>query len=388
MRSVKKDPIYTNNNSINTTLDNEINKIVNDSLLTTNGSGQIKKRITELESKVDNLESAKLQCARDLSKQKDKNDTQLCKLRQELVDVQKEISELQSEYSKNKRSFEDTLCHISKFLDEKSIDIENTEVVCPPRKRSRSGKDKIVIELQKHMHTYIPPTDDVEKGYICRKCKIDLIKERWGEIVCPECGLSDIPFEINNITIPYDHAWVRSSPGYERENHATDILQFIQCNKCVNIQEVTEMVKDYFAQRRVPMSDVNPNSVKSVLKELNKRNKKMKINKFYKSRASIAHAINELPPVRLSLYQHVQIMKQFREFEKCYFSHLDVIGTKRVNLISYNFIFNRIASLNGWFYLLPYFPIPTSPANLSDVKRIWKYVCGLLNWPYEEIEKG
>ncbi len=82
---------------------------------------------------------------------------------------------------------------------------------------------------------------------------------------------------------------------------------------------------------------------------------------------------------KLSKETEEKLLIMFKEIQEPF---NQVCPDKRVNFLSYSFVFRKFFELLGEDELIEEFPLLKSREKLYEQDMIWKKICKILDWPY------
>lgn len=212
--------------------------------------------------------------------------------------------------------------------------------------------------------------------HICEICNVEkLIDNKNSCCVCPQCGLSE--------TIIYNgDKVVDSTPGmdnvqlyaYKRMSHFEDSINSIQAKEFNKIpDEVMEAVKLEISKSRQTIDEISNETFRQYLK-------KHKFNKYYENIPSIKYKLQGKSIPKISKESEDKMKIMFMMIQAPFAKHCP---EKRKNFLSYTFIIYKFCELLEEDQVLECLPrLLKSRSKLAEQDRIWKAICGELNWEY------
>ena len=217
----------------------------------------------------------------------------------------------------------------------------------------------------------------------CRYCFSDVVLYLVNEsiYICRLCGRVRNDLSTNDRGFNYNEAPEKSSNIYIRQTHFRDKLNAMQGRQHRKIPlDVIRDVKQQLLLDTIDFSRVTRMEVRHALKILGKGYKD-----WYDFDMLIACQINGTQPLRFTETQEHQLFCDFNQIQKPFDDCPLKYEMKKDNFINYNFTIFKLIQMHGWYEFLPHFQLLKSERKLSDLLRIWKYICDQLNWPYIEM---
>lgn len=273
------------------------------------------------------------------------------------------------------------------------INIENNNILnffykdTDEDKDEDEDKDDILENTNLHNNNLINQylstvNDDVYnsrfKEYNNDKCMLCnssmLINTNSGEITCKKCGYTE------NIIITTEKTTYNEPPkeisyfAYKRINHFNEWLAQFQAKETTEIPQniYTEILRELKKNVSIDISEITNKQVREILK-------KLKYNKYYEHIPHIITVINGKKPPILDRETEDKLRSLFKEVQMPFIKHCP---ENRKNFLSYSYVLHKFCELLEYDDLIECFPLLKSRVKLQQQDKIWKDICGELNWQY------
>ena len=317
-----------------------------------------------------------------------------------LLDIKKEIIELQNEIHEisNNHELIDYIDKAWEFLinfdddntentDKK--DIENNEKVNNLEQHNilnyvnKTGKSNKGEEYTRYynkcfLNINIPQANSINN--CCKNCNKDdfEIDQKNGTIICTNCGVCENYTEMTSASINYSdttHIETTSQPfSYQRKNHFKEWLNQLQGKEVTVIPEqVINLVLVELKKERI--TDVQYITSERIKKYL----KKLKLNKYYEHIPNLISKITNKPPLTITNEFEDVLLKLFDKIQEPFKKYCP---KERKNFLSYSYTLHKFCQLLGKEEYLIYFPLLKSREKLFEQEKIWKGICNDLGWKF------
>ena len=194
-----------------------------------------------------------------------------------------------------------------------------------------------------------------------------------GYLICTECGFCEeviLDSDKPNYKEPVPDATAYS---YKRINHFNEWLAQFQAKESTDIpDEVYEKILVEMKKQRLLDKFITPKKMRSILKKLS-------YNKYYEHVQHIINKVSGIPPPKMTR----EVEEKFRQmFKECQEPFTIYCPKDRKNFLSYSYTLHKFCELLELDDFLPCFPLLKSQDKLKEQDRIWKKICGYLNWEF------
>jgi len=194
-----------------------------------------------------------------------------------------------------------------------------------------------------------------------------------GYLICTSCGFCEeviLDSDKPNYKEPVPDATAYS---YKRINHFNEWLAQFQAKESTDIpDEVYDKILIEMKKQRLLDKFITPKKMRSILKKLN-------YNKYYEHVQHIINKVSGIPPPKMTR----EVEEKFRQmFKQCQEPFTLYCPKDRKNFLSYSYTLHKFCELLELDDFLPCFPLLKSQDKLKEQDRIWKKICGYLNWEF------
>ncbi len=194
-----------------------------------------------------------------------------------------------------------------------------------------------------------------------------------GYLICTECGFCEeviLDSDKPNYKEPVPDATAYS---YKRINHFNEWLAQFQAKESTDIpDEVYEKILVEMKKQRLLDKFITPKKMRTILKKLS-------YNKYYEHVQHIINKVSGIPPPKMTR----EVEEKFRQmFKECQEPFTIYCPKDRKNFLSYSYTLHKFCELLELDDFLPCFPLLKSQDKLKEQDRIWKKICGYLNWEF------
>lgn len=204
------------------------------------------------------------------------------------------------------------------------------------------------------------------------------IDNKYGTIICVNCGLSEPYVEYSNSNINYNeyiHMETISQPfSYQRKNHFKEWLNQLQGKEVTVIPEsvINLVLQEVKKERITNIDEITSDRIKKYLKKLG-------LNKYYEHIPNLISKITNKPPLTISADFEKVLLDLFDKIQEPFKKHCP---KERKNFLSYSYTLHKFCLLLGKKDYLIYFPLLKSREKLFEQERIWKDICNDLGWKF------
>ena len=214
----------------------------------------------------------------------------------------------------------------------------------------------------------------------CKNCdnKEFQIDNKYGTIICVNCGLSEPYVEYSNSNINYNeyiHMETISQPfSYQRKNHFKEWLNQLQGKEVTVIPEsvINLVLQEVKKERITNIDEITSERIKKYLKKLG-------LNKYYEHIPNLISKITNKPTLTISADFEKVLLDLFDKIQEPFKKHCP---KERKNFLSYSYTLHKFCLLLGKKDYLIYFPLLKSREKLFEQERIWKDICNDLGWKF------
>lgn len=247
---------------------------------------------------------------------------------------------------------------------------------------NKNNKSLNQITRAKLYDNYLTATDITHKNFkkntnnICSKedCGGEKrLSQNDGYMVCEKCGLAEkilIVTEKSNYKEPNQDT---GTYAYKRINHLTEILSQLQAKESTDIPpKIFESILRELKKRKIDKNDLDIFKLRRILKKLNYR-------KYYEHVPHILQIINGKEPPNFTRKDEMKIKKMFRDIQKPFALYCP---KNRKNFLNYSYVLHKFCELLELDDYINYFPLLKNNSKLLQHDKIWKNICGYMNWLY------
>lgn len=204
-------------------------------------------------------------------------------------------------------------------------------------------------------------------------CTGELILCQNDGIICTVCGVFEstlIVMEKPNYKEPTQDSGVYA---YKRINHLTEILSQLQAKESTDIpQKIFENILREIKKRKIDKNELDIFRLRRILKKLN-------FIKYYEHVPHILQIINGKAPPNFSRVDETKIKKMFRAIQKPFAIYCP---KNRKNFLNYSYVLHKFCELLDLDEYIAYFPLLKNNSKLLQHDKIWKNICGYMNWMF------
>jgi len=264
---------------------------------------------------------------------------------------------------------------------EKNNDEANTNILNFINKTGKTNKgeeykkyyDKCILNIR------VPDSCNSSNNY-CKNCKDDNfeIDSSNGIIICTNCGNCEPYIEYTSANINYNDSTqieTISQPfSYQRKNHFKEWLNQLQGKEVTVIPDtvITLILMEIKKERIVDSDEITAERIKKYLK-------KLKLNKYYEHIPNLISKLTNKPPLIITLEFEKVLLDLFDKIQEPFKKHCP---KERKNFLSYSYTLHKFCQLLGKNEYLIYFSLLKSREKLFEQEKIWKGICGDLNWKF------
>lgn len=194
-----------------------------------------------------------------------------------------------------------------------------------------------------------------------------------GYLICTSCGFCEeviLDSDKPNYKEPVPDATAYS---YKRINHFNEWLAQFQAKESTDIpDEVYDKILVEMKKQRLLDKFITPKKMRSILKKLN-------YNKYYEHVQHIINKVSGIPPPKMTREVEEKFRQMFKQCQEPFTLHCP---KDRKNFLSYSYTLHKFCELLELDDFLPCFPLLKSQDKLKEQDRIWKKICGYLNWQF------
>lgn len=178
--------------------------------------------------------------------------------------------------------------------------------------------------------------------------------------------------------------WRRRGTSYKRLNHFKDCMKQVQGYTMAKVKaETLERVKRAMEFREMHISCLNPKMCRFILESI-------KDHRNYENSVSICRIVNPtFKPLCLTGEQEARLCLRFLMLESVFDRAKLVAASGRKNFLSYHFMFRRLYCMEKGADLdkmRESVRVLKSSRLLAIHESIWREMCRLLNWAYNELQ--
>jgi len=200
-----------------------------------------------------------------------------------------------------------------------------------------------------------------------------ILSQNDGYLVCKKCGLSEavlIPSDKPSYKEPSQDS---GTYAYKRINHLTEILSQLQAKESTDIPpRVFESILRELKKRKIDKNELDIFRLRRILKKLNYR-------KYYEHVPHILQIINGKEPPNFSRKDEMRIKQMFRQIQKPFAIYCP---KNRKNFLNYSYVLHKFCELLELDEYIGYFSLLKNNAKLLQHDKIWKNICGYMNWAF------
>ena len=261
-------------------------------------------------------------------------------------------------------------------------DLANAAMARPPTKcqlidTCSSGQSS----MARFVAIFVPP-DSVHdaNSWICECTRNNthasiVTDHRAGDDICSQCGTTRKSgpangFQDNFYSGNYNN--IRKPSVYRRINHFMEWVHHIQGQNSKVSRDIIEQVRTEIDKYRISKNDISVQFIRGILK-------KLKLNHYYEHMYYIYSQITGAELVRLSDDLVKKMTEMFHEVQDAF---VKTRPQGRKNFLSYSYVIHKFCILLNRSELVVFFPLLKSREKLIEQDRIWKTICGELNWEF------
>ena len=308
----------------------------------------------------------------------------------ELLDRNKEINKKIEKMDSSLEEllyYNNTIDYIVPYYDQnnKQGDIKHMEIVdffnssnLVRKKNSSNNKAELLEKYLKvidNKQTKVGKYKKFKPKYCSNdECKAEMtLHLSDGYLICTSCGFCEeviLDSDKPNYKEPVPDATAYS---YKRINHFNEWLAQFQAKESTDIPDVVyDKILIEMKKQRLLDKFITPKKMRSILKKLT-------YNKYYEHVQHIINKVSGIPPPKMTR----EVEEKFRQmFKQCQEPFTLYCPKDRKNFLSYSYTLHKFCELLELDDFLPCFPLLKSQDKLKEQDRIWKKICGYLNWEY------
>jgi len=161
---------------------------------------------------------------------------------------------------------------------------------------------------------------------------------------------------------------------YKRINHFNEWLSQFQAKESTEISTdiYNSVIKEIKKQRITDTSKLTLKRMKQILK-------KLRLHQYYEHIPHITSKITGNKAPEITRETEDIFRKMFKQIQEPFEKHCP---RDRTNFLSYSYVLHKFCQLLGLDEYKSCFPLLKSREKLRDQDKIWKNICGELNWIY------
>jgi len=283
--------------------------------------------------------------------------------------------------------YNNTIDYIAPYYEQnnKQSDVKHMEIVdffnnsnLVKKKKSSNNKAELLEKYLKvidNKQTKVGKYKKFKPKYCPNgECKAEMtLHLSDGYLICTSCGFCEeviLDSDKPNYKEPVPDATAYS---YKRINHFNEWLAQFQAKESTDIpDEVYDKILIEMKKQRLLDKFITPKKMRSILKKLN-------YNKYYEHVQHIINKVSGIPPPKMTR----EVEEKFRQmFKQCQEPFTLYCPKDRKNFLSYSYTLHKFCELLELDDFLPCFPLLKSQDKLKEQDRIWKKICGYLNWEF------
>lgn len=301
-------------------------------------------------------------------------------------EIQKKLKKLNSSLEEL-LYYNNTIDYITPYYEQSSKqgDVKHMEIVdffnnsnLVRKKKSSNNKAELLEKYLKvidNKQTKVGKYKKFKPKYCPNaECKAEMtLHLSDGYLICTSCGFCEeviLDSDKPNYKEPVPDATAYS---YKRINHFNEWLAQFQAKESTDIpDEVYDKILVEMKKQRLLDKFITPKKMRSILKKLN-------YNKYYEHVQHIINKVSGIPPPKMTR----EVEEKFRQmFKQCQEPFTLYCPKDRKNFLSYSYTLHKFCELLELDDFLPCFPLLKSQDKLKEQDRIWKKICGYLNWEF------
>ena len=211
---------------------------------------------------------------------------------------------------------------------------------------------------------------------LCPECTKPLCKEADNTLACSECGYTIHTQDANVQNVSYNDERNFGKFQYNQAGHFREHLKKISSIKTdVDVSEPCRLVMAQLLADGVPTEGVSFNRVRTIVEGIEKK-------RWTQHAVRIWCDITGQPKPTVSAEERGRLSHRFMMVASL-FSEL---APDRCNMASYPFLIRKFCVLEGFYHLVPFFPVPKGQSNRENLETIFRELCQKVNWPYISYE--
>ena len=214
---------------------------------------------------------------------------------------------------------------------------------------------------------------------ICAFCKSDEFEYTSFERICIECGsvITLIHTDESGLTYSQQCDMDQQAYPYRRANHFQEwLIQFQGKETTIVPDEVFEKIRNQMKRQRIESTnDLNEKNIKQIMKTL-------RLNKYYEHIPQVLLRMNGKHPPRLTEATEEKMKIMFNEIQAPFDKAIREVAPTRKNFLSYSYVLRKFVELLELDDLIPHFPLLKSREKLTVQDKIWKHICGQMEWRF------
>lgn len=215
----------------------------------------------------------------------------------------------------------------------------------------------------------------VVQGDMCEKCNVPMIVLASEALLgCPQCSRTRLYIQATSSRIAYGEEVEFANFSYKRQNHFQEWLNTFQAKESTEVPRhiVDSVMEELYKKRFRDPKKITQKKVREIMKEL-------KLRKYYDHAPQITARITGVLPPRMTPFQAEQSKLMFAAIQGPFNIHCP---PERTNFLSYGYCLYKFCELLGYDEFLPCFPLLKGRDKLAAMDRIWRKICGDLNWEF------
>lgn len=253
--------------------------------------------------------------------------------------------------------------------------MRQSRLMCEGVEKKVYHRESIRQELQAEMEQAPPPVYVVH-GDMCEQCNVPMIVLASEALLgCPQCSRTRLYIQATSSRIAYGEEVEFANFSYKRQNHFQEWLNTFQAKESTEVPQpiIDAVMEDLYAKKKVrDVGKITQKKVKEVLKDL-------KLRKYYDHAPQITARITGVLPPRMTPFQAEQTKLMFAAIQGPFNMHCP---PERTNFLSYGYCLYKFCELLGYDEFLPCFPLLKGKDKLAAMDRIWRKICGEINWQF------
>ncbi|MEO1777011.1 MAG: hypothetical protein AAFS07_18885 [Pseudomonadota bacterium] len=263
--------------------------------------------------------------------------------------------------------------HLSVPMRRRS-DLERTVRVATQRDEARVSAHSLVDEFMSAQHGAAPPVH-LNHADLCADCHTALVRVQDSTLMCPHCGITVHTQEATTQSVAFNDERTYSKFQYKQDQHFRDHLRRVSQARDVDTTEICDLVMQDLHRQGVRPESLKFGQVRALVDKHDKK-------RWAPHAVRIWCDLTGQPVPQVTPDERERLCARFTLMAPV----LIDLAPNRTNMASYPYLIRKFCVLEGFFHLVPFFPVPKGKANLQKLEVLFHRACDRLGWPFVAYE--